>query len=129
MTPDEQRIALAELCGWKDIYRGSRKGNAATNGNTLWATKDAPSTNYPREYSVVPDYLNDLNAVHEAEKMLTDEQRERYANTLYRMPAFDAIKDTYEDILFDAVFKLIHATAAQRTEALLRTLGRWGGTQ
>ena len=55
-----------------------------------------------------PDYLNDLNAMHEAEKVLTDKQA----------------------ILYDSILDLIsgwtfHRTAAQRAEAFLRTIGKW----
>lgn len=62
-----------------------------------------------------PDYCNDLNAMHEAEKMLTSEQVTSYVDLLEFMnerwatPAF--------------------GTAAQRAEAFLRTLGKWEETK
>jgi len=55
-----------------------------------------------------PDYLNDLNAMHGAEKML--ECGEAYETELIR-----SCKDA----------PIWHATATQRAEAFLRTLNLW----
>ena len=58
------------------------------------------------------DYVNDLNAMHEAEKTLdTVMKRLDYWDHLY-MPT-------------DNEFQACHATARQRAEAFLRTLGKW----
>jgi hypothetical protein len=59
----------------------------------------------------IPDYLNDLNAMHEAEKALTSEQLEVYCNILHKPN--------------HGVYWAIHATASQRAEAFLRTIGKW----
>lgn len=95
MTPESQRIAIATACG---IYRPT--------GDTCYG---------PRWYEVwinsIPDFCNDLNAMHEAEKALSDDQRREYVVILCRM--------------FDLGFKSITATAAQRAEAFLRTLNLW----
>ncbi len=115
MTPEQQRIAIAEACGWIDIYRGSRKGNRTPVGNTLWATKDAPSINYGREYVIVPDYLNDLNAMHEAEKNLILKQQMLYQGMIGKVTGNKC----------PALFGQINATAAQRAEAFLKTLNLW----
>lgn len=60
---------------------------------------------------VLPDYLNDLNDMHEAEKVLTNEQLEVYCNILHKPN--------------HGVYWAIHATASQRAEAFLRTIGKW----
>ena len=60
-----------------------------------------------------PDYLNDLNAMHEAEKVLTNEHWETYAGHLAEL---------HQPL---ASFRFLHATAAQRAEAFLRTLNLW----
>lgn len=62
--------------------------------------------------SRLPDYLTDLNAMHEAEKVLTGHQWTDYANVL-------------TDIGPCSRRGMIHATAAQRAEAFLRTVGKW----
>lgn len=58
------------------------------------------------------DYCHDLNAMHEVEKALnTDELFERYYLTLY---------ETTQSTRWP-----VSATARQRAEAFLRTLGKW----
>lgn len=59
-----------------------------------------------------PDYCTDLNAMHEAEGTL--------GKSLYRMEA--QLKRMAGAICF-------HASARQRAEALLRTLGKWEEVQ
>lgn len=55
----------------------------------------------------LPDYLNDLNAIHEAEKLIMDESSIIYVEYLGQISC------------------PWHATAAQRAEALLKTIGKW----
>jgi hypothetical protein len=64
--------------------------------------------------SKVPDYLNDLNAMHEAEKVLAGDQRSDYFLRV------DALTEPHE-YGFEG-FCAIRATADQRAEAFLRTL-------
>lgn len=73
---------------------------------------------YMWEHGDVPDYLNDLNAMHEAEKTLTKEQQRSFALILQgrQMGGMDYLAQD---------FRAIHATAAQRAEAFLRTIGKW----
>jgi hypothetical protein len=54
------------------------------------------------------DWCNDLNAMHEAEKSLTYKQFENYLMEL-----------------LDFIDEPILASARQRAEAFLRTLGKW----
>jgi hypothetical protein len=56
-----------------------------------------------------PDYVHDLNAMHEAEKVLDETQAE-----------------DYEELLGEYGF---HSTARQRAEAFLMTLGKWATTE
>jgi hypothetical protein len=60
----------------------------------------------------LPDYLNDLNAMHEAQKILTYAQGGEMTLWITRIHG-----DGYGPQLF--------ATAAQRAEAFLRTIGKW----
>jgi len=59
----------------------------------------------------LPDYLSDLNAMHEAEKILNTNQAADYCELLRP--------------IICGCWRLVHATAAQRAEAFLRTLGLW----
>lgn len=89
MTPEAQRIAIATHC----LYCGG-------------------------SYElVIPDYLNDLNAMHEAEETLTTTQLREYNCEIYRVLSRDYC--IYE----------FHATAPQRAEAFLRTLNLWDNSK
>jgi len=61
------------------------------------------------------NYTSDLNAMHEAEKLLTDSQITAFTRFLW-----EAMTDSPE-----ARIGTIHATAAQRAQAFLKTLGLW----
>ncbi len=90
MTPEAQRIAIAEACGWTDTQIIDGK----------YGQTD------------VPDYLNDLNAMHEAEQVLFG--RNDWSSCKY---------DEYLDVATSS-WKW-NATASQRAEAFLRTIGKW----
>ena len=94
MNPEQQRIAIAEACGWKPDKRGL--GWLSPHGY----------------YSPEPDYLNDLNAMHDAEKLLV---RLQWVSYLRRL----------QTLCDESVTWPIHATATQRAEAFLRTIGKW----
>jgi hypothetical protein len=131
MTPEKQRIAIAETCGWKKIYEIFADDGVrwATPNNKLvpvklkldknqhngWGEPENWANNYNNcwnsNYGNVPDYLNDLNAMHEAEKALSLKGRNNYINRL---------GTTYYDS-----WEFCRATAAQRAEAFLRTIGKW----
>lgn len=96
MSPEAQRAAIAKACGWKE----------SESIHFAWSRPDGRGWN-----GDLPDYLNDLNAMHEAEKKLTSKERYDYQVYLCRV----------HSIGFDAIC----ATAAQRAEAFLKTLGLW----
>lgn len=96
MNPEQQRIAIAEACGWKPAPRGRWKLNE-------------------RVERFRPDYLNDLNAMHEAEKDLILKQQMLYQSMIGKVTGNKC----------PALFGQIHTTAAQRAEAFLKTLNLW----
>ena len=63
----------------------------------------------------MPDYLNDLNACHQMEKVLTHDQHIDYMEWL----------GLCDDDHGHKVWAYVHATAAERCKAFLRTLGLW----
>jgi hypothetical protein len=106
MTTEEQRIAIAEVCGYTNVRYDYANGSDTFKS---WLA------NHPRfAGNGIPDYLNDLNAMHEAEETLTVDQLESYREVL-------------SDLLNDdcRMGLAINATAAQRAEAFLRTIGKW----
>ena len=115
MTPEQQRIAIAESCGLTNVApmivkNVKHKGDDITVG--IWS-----------DDGWVPQYLNDLNAMHEAEKVLTVAQRINYANQIGVVLSGGSVGRAIPNWWF------IHeATASQRAEAFLRTLGLWEET-
>jgi hypothetical protein len=103
MTPEQQRIVIAEACGWENVAprivkNVKHQGDDITVG--IWS-----------DNGWIPDYLNDLNAMHEAEKVLVSLQWVSYLKRL-------------QTLCDESVTWPIHATAAQRAEAFLRTIGK-----
>lgn len=108
MNNEKQRIAIAEACGWTVI-----------NGYLCHIKTNRNGAEEVATIAPLPDYLNDLNAMHEAEKILTALQRAPYAHELLRLVA---INQPWCHLDF---FQVAHATAEQRAEAFLRTIGKW----
>lgn len=110
MTPEQQRIAIAEACGWK---RKSVDPEYPLTRPEGWFEKGELIVYH---YGHLPDYLTDLNAMHEAEKVLKVEQHFTFQVELARV---------INTITYPLNFALLHATASQRAEAFLRTLNLW----
>ena len=105
MTPEAQRIAIAEACGWTNVAprivkNVKHQGDDITVG--IWS-----------DNGWIPNYLNDLNAMHDAEKVLPAGQWDRYAQWLRELTSSNRR------------FLIAHATASQRAEAFLRAIGKW----
>lgn len=69
-----------------------------------------------------PNYSTDLNAVHDAEKTLTDEQYERFSQDLWNLVNPDDIRQPSHPIRCERAF--LSASARQRSEALVPTLSK-----
>ena len=97
MRDDNIRLAIAGACGWTKIKR------PLPMGDKQWCyTAD------------LPDYLNDLNACHEMEGTLTEAQYIVYGSHLWDVLCIEK-----------KGVRLWHATARQRCEAFLKTIGKW----
>jgi hypothetical protein len=105
MKPEKQRIAVAEACGW------------TVSANGWWSHPTLPDNGGAMPDA--PDYLNDLNAMHEAEKVLTQQQRIEYVRDL------GYIWTGRNDRALPNWWFVHDATAAQRARAFLRTIGKW----
>jgi hypothetical protein len=134
MTHEAQRIAIAEACGWVREYADVPTWDASFN-SYKGGYKPVRTMLFRRKEKCflaenLPDYLNDLNAMHVVEKSLSwkDEgsstsERRRYLMNLEAVISGPA--DRYGDRP-DRTLSVPFATAAQRAEAFLRTLGKWG---
>jgi hypothetical protein len=67
------------------------------------------------------DFTSDLNAIHEAEKVLTTTEQQNK----YQAEIADITWGCEETGHRQVVFNQLTATAAQRAEAFLRTLNLW----
>lgn len=95
MTDEQINAAIAEACGWTPDNRGL--GWLSPHGY----------------YAPEPDYVHDLNAMHEAEK------------TIYK---HNNLWTAYYYAVGAGPFSL-HVTARKKAEAFLRTLGKWEEVQ
>lgn len=98
----EQRIAIARACGWTRFTADTIQYEAQ-RADGKWGS--------------IPDYLNDLNAMHEAWKTLTPSQKEAFEGNLYTVVVGLAEYHRNDDHPF-----ITNATAAQRAEAFLMTI-------
>lgn len=104
MTDDEINKAMADAMGWRKedgVYVWTAHGIECTC-DELW------------------DWANDLNAMHLAEKILTC-----YKEIHTYVWHLENRDDWHTDLKLMAT----HATARQRAEAFLRTLGKWEEVQ
>lgn len=100
MSDDEINVAMADAMGWRKedgVYVWTANGIDCTC-DELW------------------DWANDLNAMHLAEKTLSE------ANMFVMAHYIERFVSRYGQHYF-------HATARQRAEAFLRTLGKWKEAQ
>ena len=103
MKNEQINIAIAEACGWKKV-----EGEECFFDNGIEQIY----------IENIPDYCNDLNAMHEAEKILTGKQRTIYADQLC------IIWTGLADRAVPIWFWITEATAQQRAEAFLKTIGK-----
>jgi len=122
MNPEQQRIAIAKSCGWMWTNKCPKHGKQTIK---YWLNEHTGEKVFYD--SSLPDYPNDLNAMHEAEKTLTDEQLYLYGNILDRvtLPVNKQEMAYIHGPEAGMYPELFRATAAQRAEAFLRTVGRW----
>ena len=97
MNKKKQYIAIAKACGY-----------TLSGGRVEWWTDKDGVHDEP------PDYLNDLNAMHDVEKTLSRPLWDSYISELHELIGHNHI-ERYA----------ISASAAQRAEAFLRTLNLW----
>lgn len=122
MNKRAQRVAIAKACGWKEVDFGIGGNRDLCLGDRPeWVSRKIVSFLVDQR---VPDYLNDLNACHEMERVLTPEQREFYASILGGLTYNDNGRG-WQPLANDDCFPILHATAAQRCEAFLRALNLW----
>lgn len=105
MTPEAQRIAIAEACGW-EIHHGGKYCAILNCDNPTLRGK-------------LFDPLADLNAMFEAESILTYEQLHEYTRQIAIVHMQTSNRNDWDYVGF------VHIPPNERAEAFLCTLGRW----
>ena len=117
MKPEEQRVAIAEFCGW-NVHAECKPG---------YGYKDyrESSGGWGEEEETLPDYLSDLNAMHEAVIRLEEKRPGLVSEYIYQISYAILRQAGLNPLGFCSEFRRVHATAAHQAEALLRTIGKW----
>lgn len=135
MTDNEKRIAIAKWCGWKHEIAThanpiERDGMRLPNSFAAWDIKQHCFWHPDREgvFADCPDYLGDLNAIHEAEKKLSTDGFEASEWATYQEFLWNDVNKGIpfqNERVFDTEYmkNFIHSPAKNRADALLKTLG------
>jgi len=105
MTPEEQRIKIAELCEWVRVKPPEGLPWGARPGGKQWY--------YDHQ---LPDYTGDLNAIYKARSIIRN-------NTALRVEYLNQLRRVIGGLVSD--FDLLDARAAQHAEAFLKTINKW----
>lgn len=142
MRPEAQRIAIAEACGikvcWPHDYEdrpwGTSEWGGPTRGYIHHSSQIATCKKCGKQLGrlvldtlpeTIPDYLNDPNAMHEAEKTLSYCEQMNFIDALLAIIKNEPDYDIDDDFCSDDGWSLVSATAAQRAEAFLKTKNLW----
>ena len=125
MTPTQQLVKIAKLCGWHDLeeFGCSKGGVPGVTGTVPWGVPLGESRPEPKTASeasapdnwyhrLVPDYLNDLNAMYEAEELLGIGGQEEFQIHMAKLQQNGRGVQWY----------IAHSTASQRAEAFALTM-------
>lgn len=112
MTNRKINKAIAEYLGWKEL-------DFHSDGKHIIG--DRPSFHKGKivSYTVdqyVPDYCGDLNEMHEAEELLSNEQLQTY---------FYVLRPVVESTAKPGRGYVFTAKASQRAEAFVKTIEKW----
>ena len=134
MTNEEINTVIAQHCGdnWYAVEKGGwyYRANGCGYTNRIeeagrYSHEDAVKElvrGEPMSVVKIPVlcYCNDLNAMHEAEKTLDDDQWLEYMLNLQDVFQRDPYRGKWI-VCQDNM----HSTAAQRAKAFLKTIGKW----
>jgi hypothetical protein len=141
MTKKDQRIAIAEACGWKwyktprsvqnpkeSQYRTlclpslhEHEGQSAVWLQRAAGVEKIANLKFMVDNGRLPDFPNDLNAMHGAWMLLNEQDQCEFRNELDKVVHRkfpEAGKHRRETLA-------ANATAADRAEAFLRLIGKW----
>lgn len=120
MSPEKQRVVIAEFCGWKKVPVNPDRWMSP--GSTWSESKGVENGYFVPDImgeGELPDYTNDLNAMHDAEKLLTIELASKYDAALMNIALYSECGS------YPALSCGWHFQASQRAKAMVRALGKW----
>jgi hypothetical protein len=118
MTPEQINRTIAEACGLPfDVCMCGDSEEGSSHS--------APFGHGFSPMAEIPNYHEDLNAMHSAERMLegTPTTFNRFCDYWDNLRAITC--GTFDADIADDCKAMLHATAPQRAEAFLRTVGKW----
>lgn len=119
MKANKQQMVIAEMCGWREAFPKHSPPHPETKrGGILLPYYWVNEINHARALQL-PDYLNDQNAIYDAEEHFTYNQLLEYTHNLAVVHLKAANRN---DWTYDA---FVHIPANERAEALLKTIGKW----
>lgn len=107
------RKEISLVMGWKWVINANESVTVFSPGGSQ-ATGNVDQQHIAYEILNLPDYPNDLNAMHQAEKVLTFKQAEEYSSLLLAIQVRDAGEN--------CPAMRCSANAHQKSEAFLKTV-------
>lgn len=118
MSDDEINKAIAEFLGWTRFENNTPSDDYGPKTREwFFPAGKHGQFKYAKSADGLPNYTEDLNACHAMESQLETEDRMKFASELYRLSG--------HPVEGGNSWYLLHATARQRCEALLRTINKW----
>lgn len=113
MTDEQINRTIAEACGWTEI-----QDSGVWHHHKLWGYPPLKPGQGGNSFHYLPDYCNDLNAMAQAEKTLTN---------VSDAAEYSFLLEDMENMIEDWVpyRTLWSLSPRQRAEAFLKTLGLW----
>ncbi|HJZ11279.1 MAG TPA: hypothetical protein VJ521_03970, partial [Acidobacteriota bacterium] len=122
MKQDEQRIAIAEFCGWTQIEDRS---------SSLMMPAGFSIVGHPPSGAIIgqkkrlPDYPEDLNAMNDAEMFLEKQWPQRITDYCVEIRAVILRRAKMNPSGHCGEFRKISCHADVKAEAFVRVIGRW----
>jgi hypothetical protein len=127
MTNEEINKIIAEFRGWVMYHPTPERISKGYPSYSYWVSPRDSKQSFENwgklEMDYPPDYCNNLNEMHDAEKYILDFSR--FGDELAKVVL--GYTGTPEDITLNywALQRVTHANGRQRAEAFVKTIGKW----
>jgi hypothetical protein len=126
VTDEELNVEIAEYRGWRSIreqdYQPFGTNEYIDGPSQVWVGIHPESDVDSKEYEVIPDYCNNLNAMAEAKNLLTGDKRREFIDYLYEVVKQDKNINAGP---YSVMIEAFYATAKQQAIAFVKTIGKW----